>query len=156
MWTHPTTTESLLSDSLLAWSRIEVTSKELSAFFLISHGANLNHKDNNNATPLHKATMNANPRLVKKLVTRGADPFAKMIEDQTPYSIAKNEEFDNLLPFLVGVVFMQRGKPNCLGACYDITSQDNVLNHSRLRLYSSIGFLLFVLLPLLPILLPCK
>lgn len=98
--------ESLLSDSLLAWSKIGVNSKELSAFFLISHGADLNHQDNNKATPLHKATMNANPRLVKKLVTRGANPFAKMIEDQTPLSIAKNEEFDNLLPFLVVVVVM--------------------------------------------------
>lgn len=41
-------------------------------------------------------------------------------------------------------------------ACCDVISQDNSCNHSRLRLVSSLSFLLFVLAPLLPVLLPCR
>lgn len=57
---------------------------------LISHGANINSKDDNETTPLHSAVKTHNIELVKFLLEKGADPTLKNSNNETPIELAKS------------------------------------------------------------------
>lgn len=51
-------------------------------------GANVNAKGLDNETPLHDAAVNGHLKLVKLLVEKGADIYAKNSKGKTPVDIA--------------------------------------------------------------------
>ncbi|CAB4396890.1 ankyrin [Rhizophagus irregularis] len=58
--------------------------------FLISEGADVNIRDNDNDTPLYVAE---NVEVARKLLSHGADPFVKNSEGKTPAQVAYEEEW---------------------------------------------------------------
>ncbi|CAK79451.1 unnamed protein product (macronuclear) [Paramecium tetraurelia] len=62
--------------------------------FLISWNANLNLQDTDTSvTPLHLATMQANSRIVRKLLMKGADRSIKDSNGKTPLDLAIENDF---------------------------------------------------------------
>ncbi|CAD8075430.1 unnamed protein product [Paramecium sonneborni] len=62
--------------------------------FLISWNANLNLQDTDTSvTPLHLATMQANSRIVRKLLMKGADRSLKDSSGKTPLDLAIESDF---------------------------------------------------------------
>jgi len=57
---------------------------------LISEGADVNIRDNENDTPLYVAE---NVEVAQKLLCHGADPFVKNSEGKTPAQVAYEEEW---------------------------------------------------------------
>jgi len=72
---------------------------------LASYKKSINAQDEEGNTALHRATYNGNTRLVKKLVTRGAKARLKNSMGKSSIDLAREFEFDNLLPFLVQLNF---------------------------------------------------
>ena len=66
---------------------IKKTSKEI-VEILISHGADINAKDESDITPLHYAAKNSDVQIVEFLISHGADIDAKDINDETPLHYA--------------------------------------------------------------------
>ena len=65
--------------------------------YLISNGANIEARDENNWTPLHWASNFGAADIVKDLVAIGADTESKDNDGNTPYDLAKNDIIQNIL-----------------------------------------------------------
>ena len=57
---------------------------------LLEQGANIDAKDENKNTALHKATQNQHPAIVQLLLDSGADSDVRNRDGQTPFSLAKS------------------------------------------------------------------
>ena len=68
---------------------------------MISAGAGLNHKDHEKRTALHRAAINGNTRLVKRLVGRGANTELRDEEGATALDIALARGYQNVQKQLV-------------------------------------------------------
>lgn len=73
--------------------------------FLISWNANLNLQDTDTlVTPLHLATMQANSRIVRKLLMKGADRSIKDSCGKTPLDLAIESEFKTIETMIVNIL----------------------------------------------------
>ena len=64
---------------------------------LLDHNADINAKDNNEGTPLHRACVNGDIQLIKLLLRKGADVYAKDADGKVPFDLCKEEESMHML-----------------------------------------------------------
>ena len=64
---------------------------------LISHGANINAKDENGNTALHFAAKQPKPFMAECLISHGANLIAKNNAGDTPLRLANNPKIEDLL-----------------------------------------------------------
>ncbi|WP_264953933.1 ankyrin repeat domain-containing protein [Wolbachia endosymbiont (group A) of Endotricha flammealis] len=76
---------------------------------LISKGANVNVKDNNDDTPLHLAVGYLD--VVKYLISKGANINAKCKAGKTTLDIARDKGYNNIVEYLEGKLKEEREKP---------------------------------------------
>jgi ankyrin repeat protein len=65
--------------------------------FLLNHGANINGYDPAGNRPLHLAVMQNNIDLVLHLLSKNPKLEVKNINDQTPYDIAKEQNYQDIV-----------------------------------------------------------
>lgn len=71
------------------------------AYWLITHGADVNKKDNKNWTPLHCSAVNNHLNLCVLLLTRGADPNAVNFQETSPlHYIIRSQYSEELIEVL--------------------------------------------------------
>jgi len=68
---------------------------------LISHGADINVKQQRGVSPLHSAAHNGNLAIVKLLIENGADKESIMDSGQTPKDMAREENHVEIVDFLL-------------------------------------------------------
>ena len=64
---------------------------------LLDLKADFNAKDNNQGTLLHRACLNADIQLIKLLLRKGADVYAKDADGKVPFDLCKKEELIHML-----------------------------------------------------------
>lgn len=67
---------------------------------LLNHGADLNIKNNDGYTALHNAALTGVEDIIVLLLKYGADIDARNSNNRTPYDLAVQRKFDNILPYL--------------------------------------------------------
>jgi ankyrin repeat protein len=67
---------------------------------LIDNGANINHKNIYDTTPLFVAARSDQPEAVKALLARGADPTIQNHKGISPAQIAKEKEYEAVVALL--------------------------------------------------------
>ena len=70
------------------------------AKLLVNHGANVNHRYEEGASPLMEAAHNGNAELVKFFLERGADPNAETKDGKNALSFAKEKEHSAVIEIL--------------------------------------------------------
>lgn len=75
--------------------------KEALVVLLISWGADLEMKDKENNTLLHYAAITNNFRLAKLLIIRGANRKSYNSEGKSPYTLAEEQGYTDILRILV-------------------------------------------------------
>jgi ankyrin repeat protein len=62
---------------------------------------NFNAIDNKGNTALHLSTKNGNTKMIYKILLKGQDYNQKNEKGESPFSIAKNYNYDNILALFV-------------------------------------------------------
>ncbi|CAH0546464.1 unnamed protein product [Brassicogethes aeneus] len=83
--------DSCNEDGLTALHQSCIDDNEPMLMLLLDHGANVNAEDTEKWTPLHAAATCAHIRLVKILITRGANLLAVNADGNMPYDICEDE-----------------------------------------------------------------
>ncbi len=105
---------------------------------LLDLGVNINSVDKDGNTCLHYAVMSNSPRVVKKLLVRGANRELKNIKGQTPEMLARENKFDNIAEILEMKGFCRK----CFLGADDVTAIKG--NKNNLLMLFLIMFLLLL------------
>ncbi|WP_265028006.1 ankyrin repeat domain-containing protein [Wolbachia endosymbiont (group A) of Calamotropha paludella] len=107
---------------------------------LISKGANVNVKDNNDDTPLHLAVGYLD--VVKYLISKGANINAKCKAGKTTLDIARDRGHNNVINYLEKELNQERGSPaqrKLLHLAVDLSDQPEIAASSGIRPSSWMG-----------------
>jgi len=75
---------------------------ENSVTYLTTWGSQINLQDKESGlTPLHLGVISGNPRVVRRLLIKGAKKDIKNKEGKLPLDLAKDNEYDNIVLLLV-------------------------------------------------------
>ena len=102
---------------------------------LLDLGVNINSVDKDGNTCLHYAVMSNIPRVVKKLLVRGANRELKNIKGQTPEMLARENKFDNIAEILEMKGFCRK----CFLGADDVTAIKGN-KHCLCRIHSAGAF----------------
>lgn len=84
------------------WAARLSNPRQMEAFrFLSSLDLNFEATDSKKNSALHLATKNGNTKMIYKILLKGLNPFQRNKRNETPYLIAKDNEYNNILALFV-------------------------------------------------------